>query len=38
MQTEQARVADCAGKEMESSVRRGSLFKRLQLAHWGRTR
>lgn len=38
MQTEQARVADCAGKEMESSVRRGSLFKRLHLAHWSRTR
>lgn len=38
MQTEQARVADCAGKEMKSSVRRGSLFKRLHLAHWSRTR
>lgn len=38
MQTEQARVADCAGKEIESSIRRGSLFKRLQLAHWNRTR
>ena len=38
MQTEQARVADCAGKEMESSVRRGSLFNRLQLAHCSRTR
>lgn len=38
MQTELARVADCAGEEMESSVRRGSLFKRLQLVHCSGTR
>lgn len=37
IQTELARVADCAGEEMESSVWRGSLLERIQLGtlEWG---